>query len=78
MDELFPPGTVTVLHRRGVVDNENTSIVSMCELLGLRARAGKVARCYQSSSPRLREVIKRSLSTTPSKRSTTVPLISTH
>ena len=57
MDELFPPGTVTVLHRRGVVDNENTSIVSMCELLGLRARAGKVAQCYQSSSPRLREVV---------------------
>ena len=58
MDEPFPPSTVTVLHRRGVVDNENTSILSMCELLGLRARAGKVARCYQSSSPCLREVVK--------------------
>jgi phosphoribosylformylglycinamidine (FGAM) synthase-like enzyme len=58
MDEPFPPGTVTVLHRRGVVDNENTSILSMCELLGLRAVAGKVAHCYQSSSPRLREVVR--------------------
>ena len=57
VDEPFPPGTVTVLHRRGVVDNESPSIVSMCELLGLRARAGKVARCYRSSSPRLREII---------------------
>ena len=58
IDEPFPPGTVTVLHRRGVVDNENTSILSMCDLLGLRAVAGKVARCYQSSSPRLCEVVK--------------------
>jgi phosphoribosylformylglycinamidine (FGAM) synthase-like enzyme len=57
VDEPFPPGTVTVLHRRGVVDNENSSIVSMCELLGVPARAGKVARCYRSSSPRLRELI---------------------
>jgi phosphoribosylformylglycinamidine synthase len=57
VDEPFPPGTVTVLHRRGVVDNESPSIVSMCELLGLRARAGKVARCYRASSPRLREII---------------------
>ena len=57
VDEPFPPGTVTVLHRRGVVDNESPSIVSTCELLGLRARAGKVARCYRSSSPRLREII---------------------
>ena len=57
MDEPFPPGTVTVLHRRGVVDNENTSILSMCESFGLRAVAGKVAHCYQSSSARLREVV---------------------
>src|ERR1700722_15410031 len=57
VDEPFPAGTITVLHRRGVVDNENMSIVSMCDLLGLRARAGKVARCYRSSSPRLREII---------------------
>jgi phosphoribosylformylglycinamidine (FGAM) synthase-like enzyme len=57
VDEPFPPGTVTLLHRRGVVDNENTTIVSMCELLGLRARAGKVARCYRSSSPKLADVI---------------------
>lgn len=57
MDERFRPGTVTVLHRRGVVDNESPSIVFMCELLGLHATAGKVARCYRSSSPRLREII---------------------
>lgn len=57
VDAPFPAGAVTVLHRRGVVDNENTSIMSMCELLGMRARAGKVARCYMSSSPRLREIV---------------------
>lgn len=57
IDQPFPPGALTVLHRRGVVDNESTSIVSMCELLGLRARAGKVARCYWSSSPELREIV---------------------
>lgn len=57
MDDCFPPGTVSVLHRRGVVDNESPSIVFMCELLGVRALAGKVARCYRSSSPRLREIV---------------------
>lgn len=57
VDAPFLPGTVSVLHRRGVVDNENTSILSMCELLGLHARASKVARCYRSSSPRLREIV---------------------
>ncbi len=57
VDQACPPGTVMVLHRSGVVDNENPSIVWMCELLGLRARAGKIARCYWSSSPLLRETI---------------------
>lgn len=57
VDAPFPAGAVTVLHRRGVVDNENTSIMSMCDLLGIPARAGKVARCYLSSSPRLRGIV---------------------
>ena len=57
MDEPFPPDAVEALHRRGVVDNESPSIVFMCELLGLPARGGKMARCYASSFPRLREII---------------------
>lgn len=57
VDEPFGDNTVAVLHRRGVVDNENGSIMAVCDLLGLRAKAAKLARCYRSASPRLREVI---------------------
>jgi phosphoribosylformylglycinamidine (FGAM) synthase-like enzyme len=58
VDEPLDPGTmVQVAHRRGVVDNESDSIVAMCALLGLPARAGKVATTYQSVDPRLAEVI---------------------
>ncbi len=56
-DEPLDSGlALQVAHRRGVVDNESSSLVVMCELLGLRARAGKVALTYQSSSPQLREM----------------------
>ncbi len=48
---------VQVAHRRGVVDNESESIVEMCALLDVPARAGKVAVTYQSADPRLAEII---------------------
>lgn len=56
-EPLDPKTTVQVAHRRGVVDNESDTIVAMCELLDLPARAGKVALTYQSADPRLAEVI---------------------
>jgi phosphoribosylformylglycinamidine (FGAM) synthase-like enzyme len=58
VDEPLDPDTmVQVAHRRGVVDNESDSIVAMCALLDLPARAGKVAVTYQSADPRLAEII---------------------
>lgn len=58
VDEPLDPGSmVQVAYRRGVVDNESDSIVAMCALLGLSARAGKVAVTYQSADPRLAEII---------------------
>jgi phosphoribosylformylglycinamidine synthase len=58
VDEPLDPDTmVQVAHRRGVVDNESESIVAMCALLDLPARAGKVAVTYQSADPRLAEII---------------------
>src|SRR5262245_41198285 len=41
---LRPIGMVQVAHRRGVVDNENDSILTLLSLLGIDARAGKMAR----------------------------------
>jgi phosphoribosylformylglycinamidine (FGAM) synthase-like enzyme len=59
VDEALDPDTmVQVAHRRGVVDNESESIVAMCALLDLPARAGKVAVTYSSALPRLAEVIR--------------------
>jgi phosphoribosylformylglycinamidine synthase len=40
------------------VDNESDSIVAMCALLDVPARAGKVATTYQSALPQLAEVIR--------------------
>jgi phosphoribosylformylglycinamidine (FGAM) synthase-like enzyme len=51
------PGMVQVAHRAGIVDNESASLVAMCELLGVRAIAGKTASTYVASAPRLAEVI---------------------
>jgi phosphoribosylformylglycinamidine (FGAM) synthase-like enzyme len=48
---------VQVAHRSGIIDNESDSIVAICEFLGVRARAGKVALTYRSTSPTLTEVI---------------------
>lgn len=54
IDQPLPAGTaVQVAYRRGVVDNESDSIVAACLLLGLSARAGKVATTYASTSPQL-------------------------
>jgi phosphoribosylformylglycinamidine synthase len=47
------PGMVQVSHRSGVVDNENDSIVTTLGLLGIAARAGKMASTYVSSAPDL-------------------------
>jgi phosphoribosylformylglycinamidine synthase len=59
VDEPLEPGTmVQVSHRRGVVDNESDTLVAMCGLLGLRARAGKVAVTYRSGAAGLAEVIR--------------------
>jgi len=57
-DRLHQGIMVQVAHRSGIIDNESDSIVAICELLGVRARAGKVALTYRSASPRLAEVIR--------------------
>lgn len=57
VDHPLEADAVMVTHRRGVVDNESSSIVAMCALLGIPAVAGKVGTTYRSSSPRLREAI---------------------
>lgn len=56
-EPLDPRCMVQVAHRRGVVDNESDSIVAMCALLDLPARAGKVAVTYQSTDPGLAGII---------------------
>jgi phosphoribosylformylglycinamidine (FGAM) synthase-like enzyme len=49
---------VQVAYKRGIVDNENDSIVDLCRLLGISATAGKVATTYQSSQPSLLDVVR--------------------
>ncbi|HEV3158091.1 MAG TPA: AIR synthase-related protein [Candidatus Baltobacteraceae bacterium] len=44
---------VWIAYKRGVVDNENDSILRMCDFLGIRASAGKVATVYRSHDPQL-------------------------
>ena len=39
---------VQVTYKRGIVDNENDSILELCQLLGIPATAGKVATTFQS------------------------------
>ena len=43
--------TVQVTYKRGIVDNENDSIVTLCRLLGADARWAKVATAYASAAP---------------------------
>jgi phosphoribosylformylglycinamidine (FGAM) synthase-like enzyme len=56
-EDLRAGEMVQVAHRAGIVDNESSTIVAMCRLLGVQARAGKAALTYVSASPRLAEVI---------------------
>ncbi|WP_112271852.1 AIR synthase-related protein [Lentzea terrae] len=57
VDQPLEPGAVQVAYKRGVVDNESDSIITVCALLGVKARAGKVATTYRSESPRLRDLV---------------------
>jgi phosphoribosylformylglycinamidine (FGAM) synthase-like enzyme len=57
LDQPLPAGAVQVAYKRGVVDNESDSIITVCGLLGVRARAGKVATGYRSASPRLHDLV---------------------
>lgn len=57
-ERLDQESMVQVAHRSGIIDNESDSIITMCELLGVRARAGKAALTYRSASPRLAEVVR--------------------
>ena len=41
---------VQVAYKRGIVDNENDSLVELCRLLGIAATAGKVATTFASPS----------------------------
>ncbi|MCA9269178.1 MAG: hypothetical protein KDA41_11940 [Planctomycetales bacterium] len=54
---LTPGREVQVAYKRGIVDNENDSIVALCRLLDIPATAGKVATVYQSADARLAELI---------------------
>jgi phosphoribosylformylglycinamidine synthase len=55
---LDPSCMVQVAHRRGIVDNENDSLVDLCRLLGIPARAGKVTLTYVSPHPNLLKAVK--------------------
>lgn len=48
---------VQVAYKRGIVDNDNDSIVDLCRLLGIPATAGKVATTYESADPRLAAIV---------------------
>jgi phosphoribosylformylglycinamidine synthase len=57
-DEALVEGQmVQVTYKRGIIDNENDSIVTLCHLLGVPAIAGKVATTFESSSPHLRAAV---------------------
>lgn len=49
---------VQVAHQRSTVDNESSSLITLCGLLGIDACAGKVATTYVSDDPRLIEMIR--------------------
>lgn len=57
VDEPLGADTVQVAYKRGIVDNENDSIVAACRLFGAEATAAKVATAYASADPALRDVI---------------------
>ncbi len=55
--EPLPGDAVQVEYKRGIVDNENDSIVALCRMHGVSAVASRVAQTYQSASPVLPDVI---------------------
>jgi phosphoribosylformylglycinamidine (FGAM) synthase-like enzyme len=54
-EPIHPGRMVQVAYKRGIVDNENDSIVALCRLLGVHATAAKVATTYESARPELAE-----------------------
>jgi phosphoribosylformylglycinamidine (FGAM) synthase-like enzyme len=56
--ESLPDDAVQVAYLRGIVDNENDSLVTLCRLLGLDAAAARVATSYASASPALAERVR--------------------
>jgi len=48
---------VQVAYQRGIVDNENDSIVDLCRLLDIPATAGKVATTFASADPKLAALV---------------------
>ena len=49
---------VQVAYLRGIVDNENDSLVTLCRLVGVAATAARVATTYTSASPELAERVR--------------------
>ncbi|MFZ4583754.1 MAG: AIR synthase-related protein [Acidimicrobiia bacterium] len=57
-DRSLPEGNaVQVTYLRGVQDNEHDSLVTLCELLGVPASAGKVATTYESEHDDLAAIV---------------------
>lgn len=54
---LDPTDQVQVSYKRGIVDNENDTIIELSRALGIPAVAARVATTYQSNDARLAEVI---------------------
>lgn len=50
---IVPGQMVHVAYQRGIVDNENDSLVALARLCGVGARAARVGRTYHSESPLL-------------------------
>ena len=48
---------VQVTYKRGIVDNENDSLVDLCRLLDIPATAGKVTTTFASADPRLAKLV---------------------
>ena len=55
--EPLASNQVQVAYKRGIVDNENDSIVSLCNVLGVNVVAARVATTYKSDNPELAAVI---------------------
>ncbi len=57
IDEPLPARGIQVSYKRGIVDNENDSIVVLCAALGIEISHAKVATAYLSADPSLEEMI---------------------